>query len=317
MFAFDPTIAEKIEDMYAAEAARADAASEPTGRDEVEELIAGINDSCVRMNAGFPDAPDVLRAECEIAVDGATIRARWYEHVNHATQTAVLYFHGGGFVAGDIDNHDRMLAHYTQHTGVPFLSVDYRLAPRHRAGVATSDGLHAYRWLQEHAARLRVDPARIVVMGDSGGGGVAAGVGILVGRDCEIRPRALVLVYPMIDDQLQRDPALDAILGPEEYDYLRLCWEQYLDPDADEVSDVVAPSRLRDFSILPPTYIEVGELDYFRNECVRFAQGLWAAGVSAELIVRPQCPHGFDQMSLKASPSQRSWKERFQLLRSL
>lgn len=122
------------------------------------------------VDAGEPVSPQVLAEDHRVQIaDGSTIRARWYTKTNSSPGSAVVYLHGGGMVGGSVELYDRLVSKYVQQTGVPFLSVDYRLAPEFPGTTLVQDSHSALAWLVERADELGVDPHRIAVMGDSGG----------------------------------------------------------------------------------------------------------------------------------------------------
>ncbi|MDX3109068.1 alpha/beta hydrolase fold domain-containing protein, partial [Nonomuraea angiospora] len=162
------------------------------------------------------------------AGDGHRLRLRWYSKDGSAPGSAVVHFHGGAMIAGSVDLYDPLVRTYVAWTGVPILAVDYRLAPEAAPGTAAADGLAALVRLRDRADDLGVDPARIAVMGDSAGGGVAAAVAILA-RDHAIPLARQILIYPMLDDRTtEPDPYLEAapLLFP--YTYNRTAWAAVL-----------------------------------------------------------------------------------------
>jgi acetyl esterase/lipase len=200
--------------------------------------------------------------------------------------------------------------------GVPLLSVDYRLAPEYSGTALVDDGHAALTWLAARAADFDVDPARIAVMGDSGGGGVAAGVAITA-RDAGVAVAKQLLIYPMLDDRtVDPDAELDG-LASWSYDNNFTGWDAVFG-DSRGSADVparAAPARLTDFVGLAPAFIDVGELDIFRDESIRYARNLLLAGVSTELYVRPGLPHGFNRIDLEIS--RRSWADRYRAIQSI
>jgi acetyl esterase/lipase len=204
-------------------------------------------------------------------------------------------------------------------TGVPFLAVEYRLAPEFPAGTAAVDGLKALEWLLEHAEQLGVDRSRVAVMGDSAGGGVAAAVAVLA-RDHNLSLAKQVLIYPMLDDRnTVADPHMEAAASMFSYEFNRTSWEAVLgsERDSPDVPGLAAPARNRDFARLAPAYIEVGEIDIFRDEDVGYAQRLWSAGVSAELHVHPGYPHAFDVLLLGDELGNRHREDKIRVIRSV
>ena len=179
-------------------------------------------------------------------------------------------------------------------------------------------------WLSDHAAELNVDPARICVMGDSGGGGVAAATA-LIARDRKFTPPLAkqILIYPMLDDRnIKPDESLLPFMIWSYEDNIT-CWGAVLGKSVEEmkagVADVspnIAPARLADAANLPPTYIEVGNLDIFRDEDIEYARKLALAGVSTDLHIRAGCPHGWEIISSGAKITQVSKMDRVRALQS-
>jgi acetyl esterase/lipase len=215
--------------------------------------------------------------------------------------------------------YDSVVRGYVAASGVPMLVVDYRVAPEFPYPVPVEDCYAALLWLIDHAGELGVDPARVAVMGDSAGGGLVAGV-CLLDRDRGGPDVAQqLLIYPMLDDRSRAPvPELSSFLTWT-YDDNVTGWSALL-PDAagtETVAPYAAPARATDLSGLPPTYIDVGDLDLFRAEDVCYASRLADAGVPTELHVHPGCPHAFDAMAPSASVTQRAIADRVRRLRSL
>jgi acetyl esterase/lipase len=265
-----------------------------------------------------PPADGVVRTAFDTETpDGAVIELRWYEPRDRVSGPAVLYAHGGGMILGGLDVYDALLDWYAATSGVPFLSVDYRLAPESQGRSLAEDVYTALEWLRRNAEELGVDAERIAVMGDSGGAAPAAGTAILA-RDRGLPLAAQLLVHPMLDDRnTDPDPSL-AETAPWSYDDNWTAWAAVLgDLRGDEVPSVVAPARLEDAQGLAPAYIEVGDLDIFRDESIAYAGKLASAGVPVELHVHRGVPHGFDRLAPHAEVSQRAFADRVRLLKGL
>src|ERR1700739_1986324 len=188
-------------DIAAALAASANAAVVVPERDDVLGLRKYINQMVKGLLTNLPSAPEVDAVAFEAAADdGTAVPLRWSTTGRHRPGSAIVYVHGGGRICGSVDVYEPLVRHYVQLTGVPFLAVDYRLAPEFRDAIATGDAFAATQWVFENADRLGVDMTRIAVMGDSGGGGVGAGAAILA-RDNGIRLARQILIYPMLDDR--------------------------------------------------------------------------------------------------------------------
>jgi acetyl esterase/lipase len=252
------------------------------------------------------------------ADDGARLELRWYTTSGSFPGSAVVYVHGGGMIMGSLDVYDEVISWYVARTGVPFLAVGYRLAPEVTGSTLAEDVFTGIAWLVEHAPELGVDPNRIAVMGDSGGGGPAAGAAIIA-RDRGIALGRQILVYPMLDDRNTiPDPAREPFLTWT-HDDNHTAWTAVLGDQLgrDSVSPLAAPARLKDFSGLAPAYLDVGDLDIFRDEGIAYAQGLARAGVPIELHVHPGVPHGWERFAPGSRTAQRAMADRVRVVASL
>jgi acetyl esterase/lipase len=236
--------------------------------------------------------------------------------------SAALYLHGGGMIFG-LEHVGAMyefaVADYVATSGVPMLVVDYRIAPEHPHPTPVEDCYAALVWLAENASTLGIDAGRIAVMGDSAGGGLAAGVCLLARDRGGPSVAQQILIYPMLDDRTTTpDPQIEPFLTWT-YDDNITGWAALLNgrADTETVSPYAAPARAEDLSGLPPTYIDVGDLDIFRDEDVTFARRLADAGVATELHVYPGCPHAFEALAPGAEVSRRVIADRVRRLRLL
>ena len=155
-------------------------------------------------------------------------------------------------------------------------------------------------------------------MGDSGGGAPAAGVAIMA-RDEGVPLARQILVYPMLDDRTQApDPARAEFLTWT-HDYNYTAWRAVLGDDfgGDAVSPIAAPARLTDFTGLAPAYLDVGDLDIFRDETIAYAQRLAQAGVPIELHVHPGAPHGWERFAPTVGSAARAMADRARAVASL
>lgn len=271
-------------------------------------------------NQAQPLADDVKITDHEVTTaDGATLLARWYRRPASDTGAAVLYLHGGGMIVGSVPIFDGPVSRYVARTGVPMLSVQYRLAPEHPHPVPVEDAYAGLTWLAGHAGELGIDPGRIAVMGDSAGGGLAAGVAIL-SRDRQGPAIAhQLLIYPMLDDRTTTPDLYIAPFAGWSYDDNATGWNALLGAGHEkrDVDPAAAPGRLKDARGLPPAYIEVGQLDVFRDESLRYALTLSQAGVPVELHLHPGVPHEYDAIAFDADVSRRAQADRGRVLRSL
>ncbi|KRB85544.1 alpha/beta hydrolase [Sphingomonas sp. Root710] len=272
------------------------------------------------MAKALPEYPEVARQDFHAtAADGSDILLRWYTKDGHQPGSAIFYIHGGGMIMGSVELFDRLVARYVAHTNVRFLAVDYRLAPENPHPTPIEDAFSGLKWLKDHASELNVDPARIGVMGDSAGAGLAAALALLNrDRGC-VDLAAQILVQPMLDDRtVEPDPEI-AGLALWGYADNSTGWGALLGDAAGgpDVSPYAAPARATDLAGLPPAYLEVGELDIFRDEVLAYARGLTAAGVSTELHLHRGSPHGFDVLAPDAPVSRRAIADRFRAITSV
>jgi acetyl esterase/lipase len=255
--------------------------------------------------------------------DGATLELTWYHRSGGTSPgSAALYLHGGGMIFG-LEHigglYDLGVREYVAASGVPMLVVDYRIAPEHPDPTPVEDCYAALRWLADNAANLGVDPSRMAVMGDSAGGGLAAGVCLMARDRGGPAVAQQVLIYPMLDDRpAKRDPQLEPFLTWT-YDDNLTGWGALLGERSgtNQVSPYAAPARADDLSGLPATYIDVGDLDIFRDEDIMYARRLTDAGVPTELHVYPGCPHAFEALAPGADISRRVMADRVRRLRLL
>ncbi|PPF56482.1 lipase [Clavibacter michiganensis] len=221
------------------------------------------------------------------------------------TGSAPCFFtiHGGGMMfghhLGNLDSYDDWLLTHD----VVLVTVDYRLAPEHPDPYPVEDCYAGLVWTAEHADSLGIEADRIVLVGQSAGGGLAAGTALLA-RDRKGPPLlAQILISPMLDDtdSTVSTRQIDGV-GVADRAMTRFGWEAYLGDRraGSDVSVHAAPARARDLSGLPETYIDCGSAEVFRDETVAYASRLWAAGIAAELHVWPGAFHGFTSMMPQA-----------------
>jgi acetyl esterase/lipase len=313
--------AEILEAITTAMAASGVQRPQPADRDDWKTLRANYEAELARVEAGLPEHPAVSRTTYStVSHDDAPVELRWYAPENHGSGgpgSAAVYLHGGGMMLGSVELYDRFVAAYVADSGVPMLAVDYRRAPEHPHPTPVEDSYAGLTWLAAHAGELGVQAERIAVMGDSGGGGLAAAVALLA-RDRGLAVAKQILIYPMLDDRTTvPDPALVPFAGWS-YDDNYTGWHALLEEriGTDTVPESAAPARAAHLTGLPSTYIEVGELDIFRDECIEYARRVAAVGTSVELHVHPGCPHGFDRITPGADVVQRSRADRLRVLRT-
>lgn len=215
-----------------------------------------------------------------------------------ASRPGILYFHGGGFVAGTARGDLPVVQKLASMLGCAIVSVDYRRAPETRYTGAIEDNYAALRWVYGHGSELGVDPARLAVMGGSAGGGHAALLALVARDRGEVPLIFQSLTYPMLDDRTGSSrsvpPHVGTLLWTAELN--RVGWRCFLgsEPGRASVPKGAVPARFEDLSNLPPAFIGVGSLDLFMHEDIEYARRLNEASVGCELLVVPGAYHGFD-----------------------
>ncbi|MEJ1968416.1 MAG: alpha/beta hydrolase [Rhizomicrobium sp.] len=223
-----------------------------------------------------------------LETQGGTLKLRAYEPTPDPFVT-LLYFHGGGWVVGDLETSDFAARHLAAATTARVVSVNYRLAPEHRFPAALNDAETALRWLAEWLGTQPADHRRIVAVGDSAGGNLASALALRM-RDQEGPTiSAQILFYPVVDcDFTTRSYREDADGGLLSTRDMQWCWAHYL-PDATRRTDPFAsPLRAASFSGLPPSFVATAALDPLRDEGRAYAERLRAAAVRVRIATTPE-----------------------------
>ncbi|TDD88516.1 alpha/beta hydrolase [Actinomadura darangshiensis] len=226
-------------------------------------------------------------------VDAGGVPARLYEPKGLKDGSPLLvFYHGGGWVIGDLDTHDGVCRYLAVHAEVRVLSVDYRLAPEHPYPAASEDALVAYEYAVANAAELGADPQAIAVGGDSAGGNLAAVVGVMAERT----PDFALLFYPATDMSVRRRSR--ELFGEGFYltdDDMVWFSDRYC-PEERRADPAVSPLLAEDLGGFPPTYLATAGFDPLRDEGEAFAERLKEAGVPVALRRQEDLLHGFANM---------------------
>jgi acetyl esterase len=249
-------------------------------------------------------APPLARVE-DIRIPGPAgeIPARVYaDSVGGAPLPVVAYFHGGGWVQGDLETHHGLCARLAKHAGVLVVAIDYRLAPEHKFPAAVDDCLAAYRWLRAHGRDLDADTARVAVAGDSAGGNLSAVVSQLAASSGTPVPTCQVLIYPAVDFSLETDSHRELAEGhviPRD----RILWYsgQYLRSEADKTDLRAAPLRAQTLAGQPPALIVTAGFDPLRDEGKAYGDRLRKEGIDVVYREYPGEIHAFVSLT-KAIP---------------
>jgi triacylglycerol lipase len=254
----------------------------------------------------------------EKTLPGSGVRVLLYQPAEAKQKSpGYLHIHGGGLIMGSPEGRHIASLGLVRTYGCTVVSVDYRKAPEVPYPGALEDCLSALKWLTANAAALNVDPARIVIGGESAGGGLAAALAIRA-RDHGGLPIAFqMLTYPMLDDRTclakGRPHQGEYVWTPKSNEF---GWRSYLGvaPGTAGVSQYAAPARCENFKDLPPAFIALGSLDLFLEEDIEYARNLIHAGVATELHVYPGAFHAFDLVADAAVSKafKRDWNSAFE-----
>ena len=235
-----------------------------------------------------------------IGPSGDQIKVRVYSPVagGSAALPALVFFHGGGWVIGDLETHDALCRTLTNETGARVIAVDYRLAPEHKFPAAIDDSYAAVKWVEANASTLGVDANRIAVAGDSAGGNISAVVCQMAKRQGGPHIVFQLLLYPVTQMHANtgsmKSFAEGYFLEKQAMDWF---FDQYASPGTDPNDWRISPLTASDLSGLPRAYVVTAGFDPLRDEGKAYADKLNHAGVAAVYIDYPGMVHGFFNMS--------------------
>jgi acetyl esterase len=255
-----------------------------------------------RVMRGLSGKPDPVELVEDI-ITSVTVPLRLYRPLGSGSGPlpALVYYHGGGWVLGDLETVDNLCRRLANASGCVVVSVAYRLSPESKFPGPLEDCYEAARFLwvdSRDADDLGIDPTRIAVGGDSAGGNLAAGVARLALDRGSPPIRYQLLIYPITDFRFDTPSYLENAegygLGRE---MMRWYWDQYLASPEDGASPLASPLRAEDLSGLPPALVVTAGYDVLRDEGLAYADRLKEAGVPVEVQHYPGMIHGFFQMA--------------------
>lgn len=269
------------------------------GRPKLESLPHAVGRAAVdKMSEDSEaDPPEVTSTvDGMLPGPGGDIRFRRYRPLGAklGPLPTLIYYHGGGFVIGNIETHDSTCRRLANKSRCQVISIDYRLSPEHPFPAPLDDGIAAFRHIRDKAAAFEADPARLAVGGDSAGGAVAAVV-CQVCRDAgEPGPAFQMLIYPATDSSKQSGSrkafAEGYFLSASLMDWF---WKAYV-PAGANLSDLrLSPLLAKDFKGLPPAFVLTAGFDPLRDEGRAYADRLIDAGVKTTYVNYPGTIHGF------------------------
>ena len=266
---------------------------------ETQDPIEARNARLEPMKALGGEPVPLARVE-DMSIPGPAgdIPVRLYAAGHDGLRPALIYFHGGGFVFGNLDTHDAVCRALAKESGAVLISVDYRLSPEHKFPAAVEDSYAATKWVAANAERLGIDVHRIAVGGDSAGGNLATVIAMRC-RDAGGPALALQLLLYPVTDMSSFETASHRELG-EGYFLTRAAMEwfsgHYLASADQKRNPEVSPLLAPDLSGLPPAVVITAEFDPLRDEGEAYAARLQQAGVSVTAKRYPGMIHGFISM---------------------
>ncbi|HMH62095.1 MAG TPA: alpha/beta hydrolase, partial [Bradyrhizobium sp.] len=249
-----------------------------------------------------PEPPELASVEpLTIPSPAGSIHARVYTPTRLRTANGLapglVFFHGGGWVIGDLDSHDVVCRKLADEGELMVVSVDYRLAPEHKFPAAVDDAIASTKWIAENAKQFGIDASRLMVGGDSAGGNLAAVVAISARNGNGPDIAGQLLIYPAIDFAMthpsHREPETSILLTHSVILWFR---DHYLSGAADVGDWRASPARARTLIGLPPAYVLTAGADPLRDEGDEYARRLKEAGVAVTHRTFPGQFHGFFTM---------------------
>lgn len=243
--------------------------------------------------AGNPEAVEKVENRT-IPGPSGEIPVRIYTPEGEGPFPSLVYYHGGGWVIGDLDTVDVPCRLLANRANCVVVSVDYRLAPEHKFPAAADDAYAAAKWVVENGPSIQVDPSRVAVGGDSAGGNLAAVVSLMARDKNEIDLAYQLLIYPVTNHSYEtlsyRDNADGYLLTKDSMIWF---WDYYLRDAEDGKNPYASPLQAEDLSGLPPAFVITAEFDPLRDEGEAYAQRLKEAGVQVEVTRYNGMIHGF------------------------
>ena len=308
----DPQIAAMAEAM----------AASPDAKPTHEQTPKAAREGYRALAAMFGPVPEVERVEDRVlATSVGKIPVRVYKPEGAGPFGVLVFYHGGGWVIGDLETHDRECRTLCNHAECVVVAVDYRLAPEHPFPAAVEDAFAALSWVGKNAHELGGDAARIAVGGDSAGGNLAAVVTLLARDAGGPALRFQLLVYPAVDARVEAEyasrekNAAGPFLLRETMDYFLA---QYLKgcPDSARADERISPLAAASHRGLPPALVVTAEFDVLRDEGEAYARALEQAGVPVSLHRYDGMPHVFFQLSAVIPQSAKLLDESAEALRA-
>ena len=241
--------------------------------------------------------PAVVHSVRQLPTEAGNLGSRVYAQADGADKPLIVYFHGGGWVIGDLQTHHPFCQAFSHHTGCTLISIDYRLAPEHTFPAAHNDCLAAAKWIAEHINELGPANGKMILAGDSAGANLAVCSALSLDPAVASKVAGEILIYPVTDHYSVPYASYEECATGQALtrDVMHWFWDTYLGataPESDEVA-LARPIQADNLSSLPPTLLITAERDPLRDEGRQFAQKCEDAGVTVDYKHYEDVEHGF------------------------
>ena len=264
----------------------------------IDPIVAARNN--YRQIAPLAGEPEPVHSieDHLIETSGHQIPIRIYNPSGGRDLPAVIFFHGGWFLAGDLETHDRPLRALTNAANCIVVAVDYRLAPEHPFPAAINDGYTVLQWVASKGAEFGIDSNRLIIAGDSAGGTIATVLARKVAENKGLCVLLQVLIYPVTDSSLQTDSWQEFAEGPVITLQTALeAWQMYVPNVLERQNADAAPIFAGNLAGSASALIVIAEYDPLHDEGLAYAARLKQAGVKVKTSIYKEMPHGFFQMA--------------------
>ena len=271
------------------------AALAPPSIDPIEAARNGY-----RQLVPLAGEPEPVHSVKDHLVESSAYRIpiRIYDPSGRRGLPAVIFFHGGWFIGGDLETHDRPLRALANAAGCMVVAIDYRLAPEHPFPAAIDDGYAILQWVAGGGAEFGIDSNRLILAGDSAGGAIATVLARKSATISGLQVLLQVLLYPVTDPSLQTQSWREFSEGPGITREIALgAWQMYVPNVLERQNADAAPSFATDLVGSPGALIIIAQYDPLRDEGIAYAARLERAGVKVKTSIYKEMPHGFFQMA--------------------
>lgn len=265
----------------------------------VAEARQQFHDGVELLNRMMPPPPIKSREDFQCATSHGDVPIRLYRPMSESRRNPLVFFHGGGFVLGDIESYDGFVARLSTALSAPVFSVGYHLAPEARFPQPVEESMAVVEYIATNAGRWGFEDPALIVAGDSAGGNLSAVVAQLAEENRRVTIRAQILLYPTVN-MIAPTPSKELFAKGYFLEAEDMVWfgEKYLESDEDLSNPLASPALRERLTGLPPTLIITAEYDPLRDEGEAYGAALKKAGVPTTVIRFDGVIHGFMSIPL-------------------